>query len=144
MNNLNIKPNKSISILDIDTLEEVYDTMFKTGNYCIINFDIGFYYIENRRTRGVFQRDAVQRLESINEEKNIKYVEFLIGERNGNDLLNIFYEAINETCSVAFAHDKTKVMYLYVSEYNIEDLIDLSKKYKLTQDMFDKTPFSWK
>lgn len=139
-----MKYYKSVKINDISELEAVYNEMFKTGNYCIVCFDIGFFCVDNRRVRGAFQRNATQRLEEIGDEKNIKYVEFPIENRNGTDLLNIFYEAINETKSVAFAHDREKAMYLYVSEKNVEDIVDLSKKYRLQENQLGETPFSWK
>lgn len=135
---------KSRKVENITELEEIYDEVFKTGNYCIINFDIGFFCVENRRVRGAFQRNATQRLEEINDEKNIKYVEFPLKKRNGTDLLNIFYEAINETRAVVFAHDREKAMYLYVSENDVENIVDLSKKYTLKIEQLKETPFSWK
>lgn len=103
---------KSVKINNQQDLDMVFDKLFEYGNYCLIQFDIGFFLCDNARTRGIFQREAIEIIKEKNGNK-LMYIEFDINERTGEEILDLFYNLSNESISIAYCHNDEKIMYLY-------------------------------
>lgn len=114
--------SKSVRIENQKDLDMAFDKVFEQGNYCLIQFDIGFFACNNSRTRGIFQREALEIIqEKSNRTDKLMYIEFDRKERTGEEILDLFYSLINESISVVYSHNDEKIMYLYGIPSHAED-----------------------
>ena len=80
--------SKSVRIENQQDLDMAFDKVFEQGNYCLIQFDIGFFACNNSRTRGIFQREALEIIqEKSNRTDKLMYIEFDRKERTGEEIL---------------------------------------------------------